>query len=57
MVNNELLGFIKDIIGKFSKETTTFEGLQTHYNAYGNKDFEEVIDVLYKKGLLYADSK
>lgn len=57
MVNAELLSFIQDLENLLDDVSGSYEEIQQHYNASGDKDFEEVIDVLYKKGLLYADSK
>jgi radical SAM protein with 4Fe4S-binding SPASM domain len=56
MVNSELLGFIEDLSNLLDDATASYGKIQEHYNAEGNKDFEEVINVLYRKGLLYADS-
>lgn len=58
MVNAELLSFIEDVGNLLDEVSASYDEIRKHYAvASDDKDFEEVINVLYRKGLLYADSK
>lgn len=54
MLNVEFLHFIKDVAQSFKDKIVTYNELVHYYNAENNKYFDDILHLMYKKGLLMA---